>query len=236
MTLSAPQLIVVAGPNGSGKSTLTQFLLKRGYDFGHYINPDEIAAGLKGSYEARVSQAQRQADFERERCLQDGIDFSFETVMSHPSKIEVMTRARMRGFEVTLFFVSIADPRINVARVKGRVMAGGHDVPSDRIVARWHRAMASLAAAVLAVDRAIIFDNTDIPAGAVVASDPDIQTALSGGLRPVAEIVVTKATVEITLTPDVPDWIERYLVEPLRDAASRDFAAARALLVRTENR
>lgn len=231
----APQLIVIAGPNGSGKSTLTQFLLRQGYDFGHYINPDDIAASLNGSYADRVAQAQSIADFERERCVRDGIDFSFETVMSHPSKIEVMERARARGFDVTLFFVSIADPSINVSRVRSRVLAGGHDVPADRIVARWYRTMEALPLAVMAASRTVVFDNTDIPLGAVIASESGVRPAGDGGLMPVAEVLVTRESVELILGRTVPDWVVRYLVSPLQARLPSGTAGGRELSIRTED-
>jgi predicted ABC-type ATPase len=130
-----PFLLVIAGPNGSGKTTLTAHLRKHGIDFGYYINPDDIAASLEGSPEERSHRAQAKADEEREVCLVTFASFSFETVMSHPSKVDVMRRARSLGFHVTLFFVGVEEPTINIARVAQRVAQGGHDVPRDRIVA-----------------------------------------------------------------------------------------------------
>ncbi len=61
-----PFLLVVAGPDGSGKTTLTRSLRAAGLDFGEYINPDEIALDLEGSYDARVRQAQSIADRARQ--------------------------------------------------------------------------------------------------------------------------------------------------------------------------
>ncbi len=84
--MSAPKLVVIAGPNGSGKSTLTRKLASAGFNFGEYINPDDIAAGLVGSYDDRVLRAQKIADGLRETCIAEKRSFSFETVMSHESK------------------------------------------------------------------------------------------------------------------------------------------------------
>ena len=139
-----PVLLIVAGPNGSGKTTLTKQLRARGIDFGFYINPDVIAESLEGSYEARVAEAQRIADAQRNDCLERRVSFSFETVMSHPSKIEVLKQARHLGYTVVLYFVGTESPALNVERVKQRVALGGHDVPHDRIVARYERTMALL--------------------------------------------------------------------------------------------
>jgi predicted ABC-type ATPase len=96
---------MIAGPNGAGKTTLTQLLRRRSVDFGRYINPDDIARELEGSYDARVAQAQIVADDRREQFIESRQSFSFETVMSHPSKIEILVKARAVGFFVQLFFV-----------------------------------------------------------------------------------------------------------------------------------
>lgn len=154
--------MVIAGPNGSGKTTLTRYLQARGIEFGEYINPDDIAASgnVQGSYDERVRAAQQIADERREDCIAVGRDFAFETVMSHPSKIEVMRRARAAGFHVTLFFVGTDDPRINIARVNARVALGGHSVPDELIVQRYYRTMNALAEAALTANRTVVFDNS----------------------------------------------------------------------------
>jgi len=102
---------MVAGPNGAGKTTLVRWLRTRGVDFGEYINPDDIAEELEGSYDARVRQAQLIADDRREACIQARRSFSFETVMSHPSKVDILLRAKQAGFLVQVFFIGTEDPR-----------------------------------------------------------------------------------------------------------------------------
>ena len=52
---------MIAGPNGAGKTTLTRWLRGR-IEFGEYINPDDIAEQLDGTYDERVRQAQMIAD------------------------------------------------------------------------------------------------------------------------------------------------------------------------------
>src|SRR5712671_2465113 len=131
-----PRLIVIAGPNGSGKTSLTRSLQKRGYDFGAYINPDDTAATLEGSYEDRVRRAQALTTQWRQEAIVARKNFSYETVFSHPSKLGELEAARATGFEITLLFVGIDNPDINVERVRTRVQLGGHDVPEDRVVAQ----------------------------------------------------------------------------------------------------
>jgi predicted ABC-type ATPase len=132
--LREPFVLIVAGPNGAGKTTLTKSLHQRGIDLGEYINPDDIADELQGTYDERVARAQAIADHRREACIEAKRSFSFETVMSHPSKIDILVRAKEAGFFVQLFFVGTDDPRTNIERVALRVQQGGHDVPTDKIV------------------------------------------------------------------------------------------------------
>lgn len=151
---------MVAGPNGSGKTTLTRQLRDGGVDLGTYINPDDIALSLEGDAETVSREAQRLADEQRAACLEARQSFSFETVMSHPSKVELLRAARRQGYFNLLFFVGLEDPRINVARVAQRVALGGHDVPAERIVARYGRTMALLPSAVRTCHRCVLFDNS----------------------------------------------------------------------------
>lgn len=82
--------------------------------------------------------------------------------MSHPSKIEVMIAARTAGFRVVLYFVATEDPSLNVDRVRQRAALQGHDVPEDRIRARYDRTLQLLPEAIAAAGQATLFDNTTV--------------------------------------------------------------------------
>jgi predicted ABC-type ATPase len=179
--MSAPWLVIIAGPNGSSKTTLTRQLLADGFDFGKYINPDDIAATLDGAYEERVRRAQKIADELRDRFIAEKRDFAFETVMSHESKLEVMRRARVAGFHLTLLFVATENPCINVERVEARVRRGGHSVPHDRIIARYARTMTALIDAMLLVDRTVLFDNSLLSSGLLPCAEIMMKHVSSGG-------------------------------------------------------
>jgi predicted ABC-type ATPase len=210
-----PFLLVFAGPNGSGKSTLTRSLLDAGIDFGIYINPDDIAQTLDLPEPQRSLQAQSIADFKRDTCLQRRDSFSFETVMSHQSKVEFMIRAYDAGYDVTLYFVATSDPEINVRRVENRVSTGGHDVPTDRIVARYWRSLALLSHAALVARRTVVFDNS-----ALVGSSMHTNLVnAKSGLRPVAEVIRFDSHYNIALEADVPEWVFNHLVTPLHDVS-----------------
>jgi predicted ABC-type ATPase len=162
--VARPTLVVIAGPNGSGKTTLTNRLRATGLDFGEYINADEIALELPDDGQ-RDTQAQQLANLRRENCLRQRRSFSFETVMSHRSKIDEMRAAKAAGYSLMFIGVALQQPELNVRRVALRVSEGGHNVPTDRIIARYHRTLALMPEAIALSDRALLFDNSDSEAG-----------------------------------------------------------------------
>lgn len=101
------------------------------------------------------------SDFIRKKFLECDVSFTFETVMSSDDKVAFLKMAQERGFRTYLYYVSTSDPMINVARVKYRVSTGGHSVPKDKIIDRYHRSLGLLFDAVKFSTRAYVFDNSD---------------------------------------------------------------------------
>lgn len=100
------------------------------------------------------------SDYIRNKLLEARLSFTFETVMSSDDKVAFMLRARASGYRTYLYFVATEDPEININRVRNRVAAGGHPVPTEKIVQRYGRCLSLLPAAVAASNRAYIFDNS----------------------------------------------------------------------------
>lgn len=150
-----PEIIVFAGPNGSGKSTFT-VLLKPSYD---YINADEIKAIIKCS----DIEAAETAEKLRLGHLAQRTDFSFETVLSTPRNLDLLKKAKEAGYFIKCFYVLTADSQINLARVKFRVLSGGHDVPEDKILTRYNRALDLLPGVLEVCDIFHLYDNSKTP-------------------------------------------------------------------------
>jgi replicative DNA helicase len=195
---------MIAGPNGAGKTTLTDRLRREGIDFGEYINPDDIAKGLSGTPVERSAKAQKIADEKREDCISAKRSFTFETVMSHPSKVEILVRAKEAGFFVQLYFIGTDDPRTNIDRVANRVAEGGHDVPSDKIVSRWHRTMGLVHEAIRSVDDAFVFDNS---VAGFVAAAPRLVFR--------RRILQPRNLPQSEQFPPAPNWVRHYVLDPL---------------------
>lgn len=155
-----PAYTVIAGPNGSGKSTLIDKLQEKQVVFRNYHNADDIARTLGGG-DAANRDAQRKVQAERETALNQVRDFTYETVMSHPSHVDSMVRAAAAGFRVMFCFVATDDPDLNVERVATRVAVGKHNVPEDRIRKRYKSVMETeLPRALLVAHRIVVYDNT----------------------------------------------------------------------------
>ena len=98
--------------------------------------------------------------FLRQKLLERKISFTFETVMSHPSKVELLEQAQRAGYRTNLYFIATDDPEINISRVRNRVRLGGHPVPEDRITPRYHRSLDLLMDAIRHANRTFVFDNS----------------------------------------------------------------------------
>lgn len=100
------------------------------------------------------------ADFLRYQLVAQKVSFSFETVMSHKSKIDFLAYVKEQGYTTYLYFISTEDPEINVNRVENRVEKGGHSVPKRKIKDRYYRGMDLLLDALKAANRAYLLDNS----------------------------------------------------------------------------
>lgn len=99
------------------------------------------------------------ADFIRDKIIDLDINlFSFETVFSHGSKIEFMERAKEKGWQLYLYFISTSDSAINL-RTSGKnvLKCGQHDVPDHKITTRYIKSNNLLYDAVKLCRRAYIF-------------------------------------------------------------------------------
>lgn len=144
---------------------------------------------LMNSYVASIC-----ADFIRQRLLALGVSFTFETVMSHESKLLLIDQARSLGFRVYLYYIATEDPIINVSRVENRVRLGGHDVPREKILSRYHRSLELLLPAIEKTNRAYIFDNSSGPEKTWIAE-------------------ITDGSEVVIKSESIPVWVETYLLK-----------------------
>jgi predicted ABC-type ATPase len=153
------QLWVLAGGNGSGKTTFYEnFLAHSGIKF---VNADVIARAIdpynpeKVSYDAAIIAGEI-----REDLIKEGLSFCFETVFSHPSKVDFLGKAKSLGYEIILVYIHLETSNLNEARVWQRVESGGHSVPVEKIYSRIPRTMRNISLALPLSDETRLLDNS----------------------------------------------------------------------------
>ncbi|QKT06752.1 zeta toxin family protein [Gordonia sp. X0973] len=158
--MTAPRLDLVAGCNGAGKSSLIHAFLLPRLPASAYVNADDIAtrqwpdSAEEMSYEAASIAAKT-----RNSLIDSGRSLIAETVFSHPSKLELVDRAHLRGFRVVMHVVMVPENEA-VARVQTRVESGGHNVPEEKIRDRYQRVWPLAATAIRRADTARVYDNS----------------------------------------------------------------------------
>jgi predicted ABC-type ATPase len=189
-------MIMLAGPNGAGKSTIYEYIVRQRFN-APFINADHIQKhelidqSMQGAYQAAKLAEQR-----RQYYLENKLSFISESTFSHPSKLELITAAKQADFRVVLYHVNVKNPELSIARVASRVNQGGHNVPEDKIRARYQRNQALIKQAVLNADVGFVYDNS--------------------ALNQVPTLCLTLRNGRIIQQADkLPDWVERLYAEVL---------------------
>ena len=153
--LRKPMLLCFAGPNGSGKSTITKFFEIAG----EYTNADDVVSSTGMENE----EAAKFVDKKRYDSIEANSDLTFETVLSSEYKMDILRKSKAEGYFIKCVFVLTADPELNVARVKSRVMQGGHDVDREKVKTRFYKSLANIKELMSLCDILHVYDNTDTP-------------------------------------------------------------------------
>ena len=161
--MGRPVLYVIAGHNGAGKTTLYEEVLAH-QTAAPFVNADRLALerfGHPAGTEEESRHGQAAADRLRDALLAGRGSLVTESTFSHPSKLELLARARALGYRVLVYHVGLDRPEAAVERVRARVLLGGHPVPEERIRRRFERNRPLIREAVLGADRGFVFDNAD---------------------------------------------------------------------------
>jgi predicted ABC-type ATPase len=125
------------------------------------LSVDDAARTLEpANPDIAVAAAQVWVDQKREQLLLNMDSFCYETVFSHPSKIDVVAQAKGHGYFIILTYIHLKNAALNLARVHQRVSEGGHNVPPEKTVARIPRTMMHVGKAIKLVDEVQLLDNS----------------------------------------------------------------------------
>lgn len=123
-----------------------------------------------------------------EKLIETKQSFCFETVLSHPSKIEFIKKAKSAGYKTYLYFIFTDNYQLNIERIKLRVKRGGHDVDHKKIETRYFQSLKN-------------FNNASQLAHSTFLIDNSIEYQL------ITEL--TKGKVK-NITDQFPEWFRQY--------------------------
>jgi len=169
--------------------SLTEKASKDGYPIELALREGYIIPEVRDRY---TYEAALIADYLRKELIKVGKKMTFESVMSHPSKIDILKEARTRGYKTYLYYVCTASPTINIERVNLRVKKGGHDVPNEKIEERYYKSLALLKEAAKRTYRTFIWDNS--------------------GAKPELILEIFEGREITFLTKKAPHWVKEYLL------------------------
>lgn len=139
-----PVVYIIAGPNGSGKSTLVTNFINYQIFGDKFVNAGIYAQtkfkDVKDQNE-RERLSMLYATDEFNRLVDENKTFIFETVLSHESKLDMIKRAKKKGYKIISIYVFTDLPEINVDRVNKRTAQGAIPVEENKVRARYVRSL-----------------------------------------------------------------------------------------------
>ena len=183
-----PIIVALAGPNGAGKTTFFHAHLQPAAL--RFVNTDVLAGALGLDPYAAANVADRL----RRELVKLRESFVFETVFSDPvgDKLAFLREAASAGYKVVLCFIGLSGPDVSEQRVAMRVSQGGHDVPPEKLTARYPRTLANLRTAIRELEHVWIFDNDDLR-------------------TPFRQVARFQNGQRVSLTPPIPKWLKPLL-------------------------
>ncbi len=155
-------IYIIAGPNGSGKTTFAMKFLPDYVKCPNFINADLIAGGLAPfNPEQAAIKAGKLVLQQMQEYSDKGLDFAFETTLSGRTYFNKLKRLKSSGYGLHMFFLWLPSPELAIARIKGRVSEGGHNVPVEDVRRRFGRGLKNfLGMYEVLFDTWMLFDNS----------------------------------------------------------------------------
>ncbi|HUH83074.1 MAG TPA: AAA family ATPase [Stellaceae bacterium] len=206
-----PFILVLAGVNGAGKSSVAGDMLKE-----HgvpWFNPDAYARELI----QRLGCTRDEADAEAwasgkrrlEAALAEGTDYAFETTLGGATISRLLVSAAATH-HISMIYCGLDSIEKHMSRVRLRVEHGGHDIPEERIRARWSSSRENLVALLPHLFHLQVFDNSvDVAPGEPVP-DPKLILEMKQG------VLLAPALDDAEACETVPDWAKPVVAAAFR--------------------
>jgi len=168
-------IVILGGPNGAGKTTAAPFVVPRELGIREFVNADEIARGLSPFNAEGAALAAGRLMIDRMRMLvREGQSFAFETTCSGRAHAGWLRACKTDGWRITLVYLWLRSPQMALDRVARRVRQGGHHIPDDVVVRRYHLGLVNMRRLYFPLaDAAGIYDNSDYERTLIVRRSPE---------------------------------------------------------------
>ncbi|MEW6385480.1 MAG: hypothetical protein AB1514_16255 [Pseudomonadota bacterium] len=207
------RILVLAGVNGAGKSSLLgTWLEAEGLG---WFNPDSFTRRLvEAGWPLPDANAEAWQEGTRRlrQAMADGTDFAFETTLGG-NTIPRLLREACEHHHVAIWFCGLATVDLHIAGVAARVAAGGHDIPVEKIHARFDSARENLLELLPHLAELHVYDNS-APAGADGCVEPLPVLAMAHG-----QLQYPASVAELLHTPD---WAKPIVMRAMELNAARD--------------
>ena len=157
-----PQLLIVAGPNGAGKTTFINTYLPEYTNVREFVNADLIAKGISPfDPEGALIEAGRVLLTRVHQLIEEGISFALETTLSGKTQLDLIQKAKERGYRIRLYYVYLNSVELSLNRIADRVAKGGHNVSAEVVIRRYERSLRNFFSDYRALaDEWQLFDNS----------------------------------------------------------------------------
>ena len=209
--MQRPVLYVLTGVNGAGKSSIGGHLLER--EGLTWFNPDTFARELKAAtgcdQETANSQAWQEGMRRLDEAMAKGQNYAFETTLGGKTVTAKILEAT-KTHDVLIWFCGLASPELHIARVRARVVAGGHPIPGEKIRERYPAAQLNLIKLMQHAAYIKVYDNSIEAAADGTVPDPLLVLEMENGG------VIYPEPDDLKELQRAPEWTKSILEAALR--------------------
>jgi len=200
---------VLPGTNGAGKSSIAGAMFRA--ERAEYFNPDEAASRiLSANPSITQTEANSAAWYQGKRLLERAIAersaFAVETTLGGETITALLESALSARIEVKVWYVGLRNLELHIERVRARAARGGHDIPEEKIRARFDSSRLNLIRLMPKLTELRVYDNSE-------EADPN------AGILPKPKLLLHMANgklVNLCALPTTPGWAKPILAAAIR--------------------